>query len=417
MKISVLIPTRDRLSLLRSAVDSVLRLDDEDCELVISDNASSENVADYVESLRDPRVVYARTTHPLAVTENWNNALEHSTGDYVIMMGDDDALLSTYFSRTRKLIAEFDQPQVVYHNALVYAYPGVVPEEPDGYLRSEGYAVFLRDVSDPFLLDRDRAASMVQAAMNFRVRYGFNMQFVTVGRGLVEELSRNGPFFRSPFPDYYAMNHLFLRARSIVVDPHPTVVIGVSPRSYGFFHNNRQEIAGRSFLQGSDAGARADPSAEPMLPGTNINDGWLEAMRELHSELGHPVRPCPNYDRYRALQIAYVYDGHYLRGSIDASQLAELRRLITRRERMFYGIAFSLLRTLARIAPSKLRAAIPGALLLAERQFPAWDPVRDEASYEGIDDVVARVDVSGDPLRWQRQRRSGLRGALVRRIG
>ncbi len=293
MKISVLIPTRDRLTLLRSAVDSVLRLDDEDCELVISDNASSENVAEYVESLSDPRVVYTGTNHPLAVTENWNNALEHSSGDYVIMLGDDDALLSTYFSRTRKLIAEFDRPQVVYHNALVYAYPGVVPDEPDGYLRSEGYADFLLDARHPFRLERERATSMAHAAMSFRVRYGFNMQFVTVERGMVQELTRNGSFYRSPFPDYYAMNHLFLRARSIVVDPHPMVVIGVSPRSYGFFHNNQQETAGRSLLEGGDDAALPDPSAAaPLLPGTNINDGWLGAMRELHLEARESREPA-----------------------------------------------------------------------------------------------------------------------------
>jgi hypothetical protein len=417
MKISVLIPTRDRLALLRSAVDSVLRLDDADCELVISDNASSENVAEYVESLRDPRVVYARTTRPLAVTDNWNNALEHSSGDYVIMLGDDDALLSTYFSRTRRLIAEFDRPQVVYHNALVYAYPGVVPDEPEGYLRSEGYADFLRNARHPFRLERKRATSMAHAAMGFRVRYGFNMQFVTIERGLVDMLSSNGHFFRSPFPDYYAMNHLFLRARSIVVDPHPMVVIGVSPRSYGFFHNNHQETAGRSLLEGEDDAALPDPSAAPLLPGTNINDGWLGAMRELHLELGSPESPQPDYPRYRMLQIAYLYDGHFLRGSIDSSQLAELQRHMTLRERVFYGTAFSLLRALTRIAPTSIRAAIPRALQLAQRQFPAWDPVRDDASYENIGEVVKRVDPSTDPRRWQQPRRSGLRGAIIRRLG
>jgi glycosyltransferase involved in cell wall biosynthesis len=417
MKISVLIPTRDRLALLRSAVDSVLRLDDEDFELVISDNVSSENVAEYVESLSDPRVIYVRTPRLLAVTDNWNNALEHSSGDYVIMLGDDDALLSTYFTRTRRLIAEFDRPQVVYHNALVYAYPGVVPAEPRGFLRSEGYADFLRDARQPFRLEHDRATSMVYAAMGFRLRYGFNMQFVTVERGLIDELSGNGPFFRSPFPDYYAMNHLFLRARSIIVDPHPTVVIGVSPRSYGFFYNNNKEAAGRSFLQGDDAGARSDSPLEPLLPGTNINDGWLGAMRELHRELGHPAQPRPAYARYRALQIAHVYDAHFLRGSIDEPQLAELQRQITRRERLLYGTVFSLLRALARIAPASVGEAIPRALLLVQRQFPAWDPVHDSASYENIDEVVERVDLSVDPLSWQRQRRAGLRGSLVRRLG
>lgn len=417
MKISVLIPTRDRLTLLRRAVDSVLRLDDEDCELVISDNASSENVAEYVESLQDPRVVCVRTTHPLAVTENWNNALEHSSGDYMIMLGDDDALLQTYFSRTRRLIAEFVQPQVIYHNALVYAYPGVVPEEPGGYLRSEGYADFLREAREPFRLERERAASMANSAMGFRVRYGFNMQFVTIARELIDELSRNGPFYRSPFPDYYAMNHTFLRARSIVVDPHPLVVIGVSPRSYGFFHNNRQETAGRSFLQGEDSHDGSASPTEPLLPGTNINDGWLASMRELHHELGSPASPRPDYGRYRMLQIAYVYEGHHLRGSIDTGELAELRRHMTRRERVFYDAAFSLLGLLQRIVPQSARAAIPSALLLAQRQFPAWDPIRDETSYEDIGAVVEQVDPSKDPLRWQRSRRPGLRGALVRRLG
>ncbi len=415
MKISVLIPTRDRLSLLRSAVQSVLRLDDEDCEVVISDNASSENVAEYVDSLEDARIVYVKSIRPLAVTENWNRALEHSSGDYIIMLGDDDALLSTYFSRTRQLIAEFDQPQVVYHNALVYAYPGVVPEEPHGYLRSEGYATFLRNARRPFRLEHDIAASMAQAAMGFRVRYGFNMQFVTVGRGLVDELSRSGPFYRSPFPDYYAMNHLFLRASSIVVDPHPMVVIGVSPRSYGFFHNNRQETAGRSFLQGDGAGPDSYSATEPWLPGTNINDGWLGAMRDLHRELGHPASLRPNYRRYRMLQIAYVYD-HHRQGYIDAAQIAELQLRMTRRERLLYGLAFSIVRLLEKVAPASVRGAIPSALQLAQRQFPAWDPIRDNAAYKDIGEVVTRVDPSRDPLRWQQPRRSGLRGAIVRRL-
>ncbi len=417
MKISVLIPTRDRLELLRKAVDSVLRLDEPDCELVVSDNASSEEVAGYVESLHDPRVLYTRTDRTVPVTENWNRALEHSNGDYVIMLGDDDALLGSYFSRVRRLITEFERPQVVYHNALVYAYPGVIPEEPRGFLRSEGYAEFLEGADEPFRLEPDRAARMASAAMRFRVRYGFNMQFVTVARTAIDSLTRNGPFYRSPFPDYFAMNHLFLRAGLIVVDPQPSVVIGVSPRSYGFFHNNRQETAGRAFLEGGAEHAPAGEGNEPLLPGTNINDGWLAAMRELHSELGHPARPRPDYDRYRRLQISYVYEGHYLRHSIGTSELAELRQHLTPSERMIFGTAFGLLSKLARIAPKRLREALPFALLLLHRQFRVWDPVRDERGYEDIGEVVAHVDpAQGSPERWQQPRRPGLRAELLRRL-
>jgi glycosyltransferase involved in cell wall biosynthesis len=417
MKISVLIPTRDRLELLRSAVDSVLRLDDEDCEVVISDNASSQDVGPLVEALADPRVVLVRTTHALAVTDNWNNALAHSSGDYVIMLGDDDALLGTYFARARALIAEFDEPQVIYHNALVYAYPGVVPDAPAGYLRSEGYADFLRDAHEPFVLDPVRASAMALAATRFRVRYGFNMQFVTVRRSAIEDLSRDGPFFRSPFPDYYAMNHLFLRAQRIVVDPHPTVVIGVSPRSYGFFHNNEQEQAGRSFLQGDGEGTDAFDRSEPLLPGTNINDGWLEAMRSLHQELGSPPELRPAYARYRRLQIAYMYNGRYLRRSITSAELATLRPFTTWWERALYAAIFRSLGRLARISAGRSRGVTASLLQLAERQFPAWDPVRDEATYANIDEVVARVDPDAEPLRWQQPRRPGVRSAIVRRLG
>ncbi|MHB8531695.1 MAG: glycosyltransferase family 2 protein [Solirubrobacteraceae bacterium] len=411
MKISILIPTRDRLSLLRTAVESVLRLEEPDCEVVISDNASNEDVGAWATSLQDPRVVYTRTEQAVPVTENWNNALAHSSGDYVIMLGDDDALLGTYFSRIRNLLDRFERPQVVYHNALVYAYPGVIPEEPAGFLRSEGYAEFLRDAREPFVLEPAVARRMVDAALGFRVRYGFNMQFVTVARGIVRELSVDGPFYRSPFPDYYAMNHLFARASSIVVDPQPSVVIGVSPRSYGFFHNNRQETAGRSFLQ---AGSRAVGEGD-FLPGTNINDGWLQAMRELHAAAVAPR--APDYRRYRRLQIAYVYEGRYLRRTIDPAELKQLKRHMSIAERAAYGAAFKGLAAVGRFAPSAICDRIPAALQLLQRQYPAWDPIRDTGAYENIGEVFARIDPTGDAQRWQQPRRRGALATAARRLG
>lgn len=414
MKISVLLPTRDRLALLRHAVESVLRLEDVDWELVISDNESADDVEGYATSLNDPRVVYVRTARLLPVTENWNNALEHSSGDYVIMLGDDDALLSSYFNRTRKLIADFDRPQVIYHNALVYAYPGVIPNEPAGYLRSEGYAEFLQGADKPFALDRERAESVVRAAMDMRLRYGFNMQFVTVSRSIVEQLSRDGPFFRSPFPDYYAMNHLFARAQSIVVDPQPQVVIGVSPSSYGFFHNNTREAEGKSFLEGDAGTAEPEHRSAPLLPGTNINDGWLRAMEALHHQLGSPADLRPNYQRYRKLQITYSYEGRFLQNTTGGDELAATRSQLKALERALYDIAFSALGLVNRMASPRLRGHIQNALALVGRQFPAWDPGRDPTPYRDIIDVVERVDPAGYPPLWKQSRASRLKSRSSR---
>jgi glycosyltransferase involved in cell wall biosynthesis len=414
MKISVLLPTRDRLTLLRHAVESVLRLEDEDFEIVISDNRSSEDVAAYAASLAEHGVVYVRTSRLLPVTDNWNNALEHASGDYLIMLGDDDALMSDYFSTTRQLVTAFDAPDVIYHSALCYAYPDVIPEHPQGYLRSEGYARFLHNAQHSFRLSTDEARSLVQGAMDFRLRYGFNMQFVTISRRCVEELSNDGPFFRSPFPDYYAMNHLFMRANSIVVEPRPLVVIGISSRSYGFFHNNRRENEGRAFLE-ADNGAQATVS-KALLPGTNINDGWLQAMEELHRQLGSPADMAPNYRRYRRLQIIHVFHGHYLGGTVSASTLEELKSHLSILERYFYMLAFSFIAVIARLLPTSARRYVDVAVAMSPRQFPWWDPVQDQAHYRDIIDAVTHANGDCAPLERQAQRGSRLRAAVLRRV-
>jgi glycosyltransferase involved in cell wall biosynthesis len=416
MKISILVPTRDRLELLPHVVASVTRLDDQDWEIVVSDNCSSGDVEGFLASLGDERIRYVRAPRLLSITENWNNALEHSTGDYVLMLGDDDALLSSYFTTIRKLIADFDEPDVIYHNALGYAYPGVIPSAPEGFLRGEGYASFLRDAEWPFRLPAADARVLARAAANFHLNYGFNMQFVTISRRMVEDLSGDGSFFRSPFPDYYAINHLFARADSIVAEPRPLVVIGVSPLSYGFFYNNNRETEGRAFLEGHDQSERLEPGRSRLLPGTNINDGWLRAVEELYRHLGCPTDLKPNYRRYRRLQIVHTYSGYYLRGTVGGHDLAELKSDMNWWERLLYGLLFSTLAVVQRTIPAALRPQVPRVATLISRQFPWWTPVHDSGRYTNISEVVERMDGDNDPRRWGAQHGSRLSNALLRRI-
>ncbi len=99
MKFSVLLPTRNRLDLLKYAVETVRRQDYDDWQIVISDNFSDDDIGGYVGSLQEPRIRYRRTQRLVPVTQSWNNALERYTGDYVVMLGNDDGLMKGYFSR------------------------------------------------------------------------------------------------------------------------------------------------------------------------------------------------------------------------------------------------------------------------------------------------------------------------------
>ena len=136
MKFSVLLPTRNRLDLLRYAIESVIRQDYSDWEVIVADNCSNEDVAGYVAGLNDSRIRYFRTTASIPVTDNWNFALGQSTGDYVVMLGDDDCLLKGYFRILLKLIGQFSNPDFIYTDAFQYAYPGVMPGIPGVFCKS-----------------------------------------------------------------------------------------------------------------------------------------------------------------------------------------------------------------------------------------------------------------------------------------
>jgi hypothetical protein len=347
----------------------VLRQDDGDWELVVSDNASEEDIVGHIAELADPRVRYVRTTSFVPVTDNWNNALAHSRGRYVLMLGDDDGLMPGYVRELRALVERFDDPELVYSRAWLFSYPGVDPSEPDGFLQDYGYATFLRGRRAPFVLGEQRARAMVRHAMRFRARYGFNMQFSTVARTLVERLAPQGPFFQSAFPDYYATNVALLTARRIVVTPQPLVAIGVTPRSYGFFHLNAQEGAGRAFLAGADADRPAAAAARGLadMPGTNINSGWLSAVETIAGRYPALVPAPPSRRRFRLLQAAYVYE-RALAGAEDAiGAVPAVESYLTRRERALGQAAVAACR---RIAPQL--PVLPRRLARGGSQWTNW---------------------------------------------
>ncbi|HLI59501.1 MAG TPA: glycosyltransferase family A protein [Solirubrobacteraceae bacterium] len=335
MFLSVLLPTHNRLPYLRHAVDSVRRQDDPDWEIVVSDNASEEDVEGFVAELQDPRVRYVRTERFVPVTDNWNNALHHSRGDWIVMLGDDDALLPGYITTLRDTVARCRDPQAVYVGAYHFAYPGVLPDAPEGYLRLALTAPFFAHSREPFVVDPDQAHGLARAAAGLRNLYDFNMQHAAVARTTVEELAAGGDFFRSPFPDYYAMNHIFAVGERIGVDPNPRVVVGITPRSHGFLHYNRREADARAMLASDAVEPEILAELESVLmPGTNMNTSWLVAMQTLYRRLGSPPEMRPDYARYRRLQLIFCEQAHHVHRAIDREQLAEAEATLPAPQRL-----------------------------------------------------------------------------------
>ncbi len=379
MKFSVLLPTRNRLELLRYAIETVRRQDDADWEIIVSDNASEEDIAGYVRSLNDPRVRYFRTASFVPVTGNWNNALEKSTGDYVVMLGDDDCLLKGYFSTLRRLIEERGAPDLVYHGALLYAYPGVMPGFPEGFLQPYGYAGFLKGATAPFWLEREVALQCVRDAMDFRVTFGFNMQFALVSRRLIDALRGKGPFYQSPYPDYYAMNAALLKAERILVCPQPLVAIGVSPKSFGYYYVNRAERSGVEFLNNAPDRDSFRQLEQVVLPGTEMNNSWLLAMEALRLNYGKDHDLKVNYGRYRLLQILQASTAEEPRARLPWEKLGFGEKCVA-------AVAWSLA-TVGGALSARMRHRVNIGLLALAGAYPRYAPQRIVGRYRTILEV------------------------------
>ena len=393
MKFSVLIPTLNRLDLLKLAVETVRRQDYDNWEIIISDNCSDADVPHYVASLKDDRIKCFRPPTRVPVTDNWNLALEKSSGDYVIMLGDDDCLMSGYLSRMATVIREFSQPDLLFTAGYIFSYPGVHPSYPGGFLQSFRHAMFRE--SAPFLLDQPSARAIVENSLRFRMSVAFNMQYSLVSRGMIQELQRHGPFFQSPYPDFYATNALFLCAQRVVVYPKPWVTIGISKQSYGYFHFNNREEAGTRFLGNTEFRGASSAALAQLIPGSRYLTSWLLALDRLCANFSgtHPMQP--DYRRYRLLQIAGALKHYYLDRRLKHDELQAILRDLTLLERLAISLPCRLAFGTLRLFPRRLQERVIN--VLARKSVGQADELgrgQVPGQFETILDVFEKVAVA-----------------------
>jgi len=353
MKFSVLLPTRNRLEYLRFAVASVIKQDYQNWEIIISDNFSDEDINGYISSLNDPRIKYSRTTSFLSVTDNWNNALENSTGDYIIMLGDDDCLLSNYFSTCLRLLNEHEFPDAIYNSAYNYVYPQVMAGAPNGYTITWENASFLSGKKTPYILDKNENLELVKKTMDFYVMFNFNMQFSLVSRSLIKKLQAYGPFYQSPYPDYYAMTAIILKGDRILAVPDRLVVVGTTPKSFGYYYFNNLENIGVEMLNNIPREGVFSRIDKILLPGTHMNSSWLFSMEAIKVNFGHEFDLKVNYNKYRFLQVLYVFKRYACRESLQFQDLMKVAKKLWWWEKIVYLLPFYIIASVIRFHPKK----------------------------------------------------------------
>src|SRR5689334_11104867 len=101
--VSVVIPTRNRATLLRRAIESVLavRRDGFDIEVIVADDASTDETPQIASVYP---LKYARSSAPGGASAARNLGLSNVSGDFVAFLDDDDEWLPDNIAPQLKLM-------------------------------------------------------------------------------------------------------------------------------------------------------------------------------------------------------------------------------------------------------------------------------------------------------------------------
>ncbi len=97
--VTVVIPTFNRIALLRQAIESVKAQTYDDWELLVVDDGSTDQTAQYVQAEQDHRINLVRSVHRGIVGAVRNLGIRHARGRFVAFLDSDDLWRPTKLER------------------------------------------------------------------------------------------------------------------------------------------------------------------------------------------------------------------------------------------------------------------------------------------------------------------------------
>ena len=203
---SIIIPTCDRPHLLQHTLKAALRVDHPSFEVVVSDNFSGPETAALVSGMADSRVRYVRTARRLHMPDNWQYGFEHASGDYMIILGDDDGIVPTALAKLDQVIRATGVDLMTWRNFGYYH-----PDWPSSLKNTVMVGRVTRNLS---LISADymlRQANILEHPALFEFPHGSRFCF---SRGLATKVMAHcGRVFDVPYPDFTSSLYMLAELR------------------------------------------------------------------------------------------------------------------------------------------------------------------------------------------------------------
>jgi glycosyltransferase involved in cell wall biosynthesis len=271
--LSVIIPTRERAETLYFAIQTALDQTSNNYEVIVSDNFSQDNTKEVVRDFIDPRLVYFNTGQRLSMSDNWEFALKKAKGEYIIFIGDDDAIMPGGIDRLETLIRE-RKSDIYTWEASVYMWP--IDDR-------KATIEYLSPVQPIHEMNLQRMASFVIAHggwQYYRIPGTYHAAVSIKTLDMIRK--KTGRVFHTTQPDVFTSMAIPVFAKTCINTGHAITVYGCSAKSNGAAFIAKDGVAVRSKFVREYLNYQIHPTLFPEVPimSNLIVDAFLVAMEK-----------------------------------------------------------------------------------------------------------------------------------------
>ena len=254
MKFTLIIPTKNRHETAIKAVQSGTMSRYDNIEIIVTDGSDNDTLGKEIKKLKDPRIKYFHHTKSLPMRDNWEFGVSKATGDYVSIIGDDDALMPDGFSFASELI-KLSGTNVLYCSSPIYKWP-------DYPLVSRRNLIMLKLPTTVVEVDNPR--SVLKEAYEFKndAWTGPGIYHGIISMKFLDELkSKRGSYFVDEVPDFDSGYCTLLYADKYLRTNYPIFISGHSSSS----NSGSMHIRSKNSQSLSTFASEASISMEDMM--------------------------------------------------------------------------------------------------------------------------------------------------------
>lgn len=240
--VSIVIPTRNRATLLPYAIESALAQEFDDFEVLVSDNSSSDGTPEAVRQFDDRRLRYVRADDVLHMPDSWEFAMSHARGEYVTYLSDDDAIHPQLLERAWGLMRE-ERSKVV-----AYPFGGLYYHEDNDDKERVNQFVFTYPTGQMSTVSSESILNTI-ARSEFTHHLPRMLNCLCSMALISEARKRLGRLFFPIAPDYTAGLAILSVCSEITFLDDLLLIWGISKKSIGADQTNKRSSASETFLE------------------------------------------------------------------------------------------------------------------------------------------------------------------------